>query len=304
MGPCLDRLIERKHSSAKGDQVWWQQGPTSATIFYGAGRAGDVETTALASMALLAAGREPALVRGSLAWLAAQKDACGTWYSTQATVLALKAILAGTGRPLANAQARRIEIALDGKRIQELLIPAEQSDVVQLVRLSSQLGTGSHRLHLTDQTGSASLYQVTFSYHTPTGEQPERRAFQLALDYDRKECKVGETVTTTVRLVNRQAMPAPMVMLQLPVPPGFTPEPDDLALFVKDKGVAKVQQSPGKVLLYLYGLESGESLGLSYRLRAGLSGKVTAAPAVAWEYYNPEHEARSQGVLLSVNEGK
>ena len=40
--------------------AWWGSPATRRTIFYGSGRAGGVETTALAALALLADGREPA----------------------------------------------------------------------------------------------------------------------------------------------------------------------------------------------------------------------------------------------------
>jgi len=302
VSPFLDRLAGLKQLSRGEELVWWGREPAARTMFCGAGHCGNIETTALASLALLAGGREPGAVRGSLAWLAGQKDGRGTWHSTQATVLALKAILAGTGRPLGGAQERRIEVALDGKVIQDLVIPAEQAEVVQLVRLSSHLGKGAHRLRLTDRTGTASLYQIAFSQHTPTAEQPRQERLALELTYDRTELKVGETTTVTADLVNRQAEQAPMVMLDLPLPPGFTPEADDLAKLVQSQAVAKVQQLPRSLLLYLRALEPSQSLRLGYRLRAALSGRVTAAPAVAWEYYNPEQETRSKAVSLSVVE--
>jgi uncharacterized protein YfaS (alpha-2-macroglobulin family) len=93
-----------------------------------------------------------------------------------------------------------------------------------------------------------------------------------------------------------------MVMLELPLPPGFTPEADDLTRLVQSQAVAKVQQSPRKLLLYLRALESGQPLRLRYRLRSALPGRVTAAPAIAWEYYNPEQETRSQASILTVAE--
>ena len=76
-----------------------------------------------------------ATVRNALSWLVAHKDGQGTWGSTQATVLALKALLAGTGKPLGGDKARRIAILLDGETVRELTIPADQDDVLQQVDL-------------------------------------------------------------------------------------------------------------------------------------------------------------------------
>ena len=48
----LARLDDLKKSSEDGKTVWWEQGEGQETMFHGSGRAGNVETTALATMAL------------------------------------------------------------------------------------------------------------------------------------------------------------------------------------------------------------------------------------------------------------
>src|SRR5262249_28264527 len=90
--PYVNALQAMKHSGAE-NLVWWQQPPDARTMFYGAGRCGDVEATALACLVLKKAGQASADVNGGLTWLTRQKDRNGTWLSTQATVLALKALL-------------------------------------------------------------------------------------------------------------------------------------------------------------------------------------------------------------------
>jgi hypothetical protein len=97
----LDRLDALKRADSDGRLAWWEQGAAGRTMFYGAGRSGSVEATALACLAMISTGRHPATARSALAWLAEQKDPSGTWHSTQATVLALKALVAGTGKSLA-----------------------------------------------------------------------------------------------------------------------------------------------------------------------------------------------------------
>jgi hypothetical protein len=59
---------------ADGKQTWWEQGGDARTTFYGSGRAGAVETTALATLALLRSGSYPASARPALAWLVRDRD--------------------------------------------------------------------------------------------------------------------------------------------------------------------------------------------------------------------------------------
>ena len=70
--------------------------PAAATAYYGRGVSGNIETTALAVYSLGLVGREAALVQGGLGYIATNRDYRGTWHSTQGTILALRALLAGT----------------------------------------------------------------------------------------------------------------------------------------------------------------------------------------------------------------
>ena len=58
-------------------------------------------------------------------------------------MLALRALLAGTGRPLGGDVDRRIEIALGDEVAKAVNIPADQAEVVRQIDLSSLVGTGS-----------------------------------------------------------------------------------------------------------------------------------------------------------------
>jgi hypothetical protein len=300
--PYLVALREMKRLAGAGQYVWWEAGPEGRTLFYGAGRCGDVETTALACLALLKGGQAPEAVRGGLAWLVLRRGSAGTWGSTQATVLALKALLAGTANAAERNPARRVEIALDGKAVQELTIPADQSEVMKQVNLAPLVARGRHRLRLTDLNHSAVAYQVAFSYHTAPRAEAGRDLLALQVSYDRSKLRSGEFVTALASVSNRGSGPAPMVMVEVPLPPGFTLETEELTKLVEAGTAAKFQQAPGKSLLYLRSLNPGQTLQFKYRLRATMPGTVTAAPAVAYEYYDPDRVSRTVAVRLHVSE--
>src|SRR5262249_45365224 len=128
--PYCDRLATQARTSADGRLAWWEMSAGSQTTFYGAGEAGVVETTALAALALLEDKHHPGMAGRALAWLMAHKDPHGTWHSTQATVLSLRALLAGTAAPAGEAD-RQIEVRAGGKVIEELTIPAAQAEVLR-----------------------------------------------------------------------------------------------------------------------------------------------------------------------------
>jgi uncharacterized protein YfaS (alpha-2-macroglobulin family) len=303
--PYLTRLREMQHADEGHKLVWWERKPDTRTAFYGAGRSGTVETTALACLALLKGSQEPEAIRGALNWLIGQRDSAGTWHSTQATVLALRALLAGTGRPLGGGETRQVDVVLDGKSVQELIIPPEQAEVLKQVNLSSLLARGRHHLRLADRNGTDGSYQVAFSYYTPGREEKRQQTLALWLTYDRRELRAGEDVGVSVVVDNLREETAPMVMVELPIPPGFTLIDDSLAKLAGSQGpIARIQQAAGKALVYLRSLEPGKPLELPYRLRAAMPGELTAPAAVAYEYYDPDRVVRTEPIRLKVAAAK
>lgn len=297
----LDRLVRLARTSADGKQTWWEQPTDSRTAFYGSGQGGTVETTALATVALIHAGRDPQLVRGALAWLIAQKDARGTLPSTQATVLALKALIEGTGKPLGAEVTRSIRLTMNDDVERQISIPVAQAEVMQQIDLTDRLRPGDNRINLEESTGSASGYQIAYHYNVPAPQPQDDQPLAIILDYDRSDLKVGQTMTATARVTNRMGETAPMVILDLPIPAGFAPDPADFAKLIGAGGVAKYQITPRSIIVYLRSLAPNQPMTLSYRLNATMPVKITAPPARVYEYYNPARQAESAPRPISVS---
>ncbi|MBL8797526.1 MAG: hypothetical protein JNM56_26740, partial [Planctomycetia bacterium] len=299
--PYLKRLEELKRTSVDGKLVWWAQSDDQRTVFHGAGQSGSVETTALATLALLRGNQTSGAVGGALAWLVQQKDANGTWHSTQATVLALKALLAGTGKPVGREQERRIEITLGDGLKRRLVIPADQSDVMQLLDLTEHLKPGDNKLTVDETTATGAGYQVAYRHHVPVTEKvPPAGALAIDLNYDRTELNVNDVVRVNATVRNRTKNTSPMVMVMLPVPAGFTPVIDDLMKQAEQGVIGKMQVTGRQLIIYLRSLEPGQPLELNYQLRAVLPVRVTTPAARVYEYYDPARQAQTSPVQMTV----
>jgi hypothetical protein len=303
-GSAVDAYRERldglKHTSDDGQLVWWELPAQGYTTFYGSGRSGSIETTALAALALIDGGPYAATVRGALTWLVAQKGGNGTWPSTQATVLALKALLAAAEKNLGRDRERRLIIAWGPDKSREIVILPDQAEVMQQIDLSDILTPGPHRLMLTDSSGTGTGYQVAFRYHVPGEPRATEEPLSIELVYDRTNLAVGDTVTATAAVVNRLPQTAPMVILDLPIPPGFAAVADDFSQLVNSQAIAKFQVNARSVVVYLRGLEPGKPLSLLYRLRSTMPVKVTAPAAQVYEYYDPDKRGQSKSQSMTV----
>ena len=304
VGAFLTRLDALKQTSPDGKLAWWDQASAGRTAFYGAGPAGQIETTAMAALAMVKAGQQRATTRAALGWLIAQKDARGTWHSTQATVLSLKALLAGTGAALGGDREQRIDVAVGGETVRAVVISADQAEVMQQVSLSAQFQPGNeYRLSLTDRTDTEVGYQVSVRYHVPSSAEPvEPRPGPLSVDiqYDRQRLPVDETVTAVAQVTNRLPQAAPMVILDLPIPGGFALEAGELDELAGSQQIARYQITPRKAIVYLRQLEPGQTLELRYRLRATMPVKVSVPAADAYEYYDPSQSGSGGAARLEA----
>ena len=299
--PLVDRLDALRRKSPDDKLAWWELPAGRRTMFYGDGRSASIETTALAALAMMEAGQHSETVRQALAWLVAQKDLRGTWYSTQATVWTLRALTKSVGRVLATNQPRRIEVRLDGQLLRPLDITPEQADVVQRIDLTTSATNGKHRLSITEPTNTGANYQAVLRYYLP-GAAPanDREPLSIRLAYDKTTMAVNDTVKVTATAVNRMPNPAPMVILDLPIPAGFAIEAEDLARLVASNTIDRYQTSPLRAIVYLRQLKPDQPLELSYRLRATMPVQVAAPPARVYEYYNPDRHATGGAATLEI----
>jgi hypothetical protein len=88
-----------------------------------------VETTGLAVQALLKWGQASGTARKALAYIAAKKDASGTWGTTQATIMALRALLLATEKGSADTEGM-LEVLLNGKPVEKLTLTPENNDLL------------------------------------------------------------------------------------------------------------------------------------------------------------------------------
>ncbi len=299
----LDALAAMRKNDGEG-KVTWAQEAGQRTAFYGAGLSGQVEATATATLALMAGKRHPEVVRQALAWLVSKKDAGGTWHSTQATVVALKALIAGTAAP-AEAEDREVRVVVNGKA-KTLPIPADQAEVLKRIDLTELLNvSGRNEVRVEGTKGGAAGWQLVSRHHAPEEKAPAPASpLGIAVAYDRTKLEAGGVVKATARAVNNTEAELPMVMLELPVPPGFAADTAAFDKLAADGVIGKYEVRPRSVLVYLRALPAGGPLTLEYTLRARLAVKAEAGPARAWEYYDPAKEARTAAVRFEVAEPK
>jgi hypothetical protein len=308
---ALDRLAEM--AIMDQNAATWS---SSAGTYTGAkGRTGDIETTALAALAFLRADDHPQLVNAALTGIVQQKDNFGTWHSTQATILALKALLQSVRAGSENADAA-ITVTLDGGQPRTVQVTRENFDVTQVLAFGDLAAGREHTIEI-DADGQGNLmYQIAGSYYLPWSAVPpvtkQVEPLTLAVRYDRSELKVNDSVrvNVTVRL-NQPGSRAESALIDLGVPPGFAVQTADLDQLVAryrdlpdDYAGARVERyelTGRQVLIYLTNLSGAQPIDLSYRLTARFPLVAQTPASAAYDYYNPDIAGEAMPQRLTVN---
>ncbi|KPK75718.1 MAG: hypothetical protein AMJ79_10030, partial [Phycisphaerae bacterium SM23_30] len=283
----------------KDDIVFWQA--KSETPTYGSGTAANIELTALAVQAFIRCNRKYADVSKAINYLVRQKDAHGTWQSTQATVQALRALLLAEKTGAAQNHAA-LTVSINGREIKNLTIDHTNCDLLQLIDLKDHTRKGKNTVTLISEQRAALSYQIVGRYYLPYSHvtPPRQEPMSISVDYDRIRLAVEDILNVTASVANNRPQPAHMVIVDLGLPPGFTLIPDKLNQLVDNGTIEKYSPANHRIIVYLREITREKPLEISYQLLAKFPLRARTPVSVAYEYYNPEITTVAPPVSLFV----
>jgi 5-hydroxyisourate hydrolase-like protein (transthyretin family) len=287
----LDSLAAQAKTGVDG--AYWSA--EMATYTGGRDQVADIETTALAAMALMKADQHRELAQHALDFLIGQMDSDGGFHTTQATVLALQALLMGAKLGAEGSDAT-VNVVLDERQPQALTITQENFNVVQEVQFDDLAAGEEHEISVAVVGERRLNYQVVTEYYVPWEKvapqavTPDKPALHMEVSYDRTELVTGETVKAEVRFeIEAPGEPAEagMLLVDVGVPPGFDPLTEDLEALVNEGMIDRYELTERQILFYLSDVPSGEPHRLDYRLRARFPVEAQAPASQAYDYYTP-----------------
>ena len=313
LGLCANALVAAERFEAKElinrlskaktiekELIYWNS--DSQGVTFGRGNSLTIETTAIISYAFLKGRQHTSVAHKALEWLVGKKDSRGTWYSTQATVHAMRALLAGTDGGGGLDEDLSITLIANGKVAQQPVITSETSDVFRLISLRHLAKEGENRVTL-EQSGEGNLaYQIVAVHYLPWEENSlaEDQPLTIEVTYDDKTLKVDDILGVKVRLQYHRDEVADMTLVDLGIPPGFAVMPQYFQ-GLKDEGVIEKYSINGRqVTLYFREINPERPVEFSYELKAKFPVKAKTPKTTAYQYYEPEIRAETQPVEIEV----
>ncbi|MFN7994785.1 MAG: MG2 domain-containing protein [Bryobacteraceae bacterium] len=286
----------------KDDQAWWNAEETGV---YSTGSAAAIETTGLAVQALLKWGEASATAAKALHYIAAKKDATGAWGTTQATIMALQALLLSTSKGAADVRGT-VEVLLDGNPVQNLMLTPENNDLLHqfVFKPINAHSTNTVELRFTGKGGLA--YQVTGRYFVPWADKPAGEPLSIDVAYDRTRMAQDDIATATATVRNNLRAAVKMVMIDLGIPPGFDLLSEDLQAYQEKTAghpggrLQKFSLTGTQAILYFDSIPAGEAIRIQYRLRAKYPIRARTFLSRVYEYYDPQVSSTARPVQLEV----
>ena len=156
-------------------------------------------------------------------------------------------------------------------------------------------------------TASGGLaYQVVGRYFVPWSEKPANEALSIDVAYDRTRLAQDDIATATATVRNNLTKTANMVMVDLGIPPGFDLLSEDLQDYQeksagrKSGRLEKFSLTATQAILYFNSIAPGDTVRLSFRLRAKYPIRARTFPSRVYEYYDPEVNSVARPVQLEV----
>lgn len=287
----------------KGEQAWWSADETGV---YSTGASASVETTGLAAQALLKWGEASGTARKAMSYIASKKDASGTWGTTQATIMALRALLLATEKGAADVRGT-VLVLLNGKPAEKLVLTPENNDLLHQFMFKDMDSQSAGTVEIQFEGKGGLAYQVVGSYFLPWDQKPAGEALSIDVAYDRTQLAQDDIATAMATVRNNLNKTANMVMVDLGIPPGFDLLSEDLQDYQeksagrKSGHLSKFSLTATQAILYFDSFAPGDTVTVKFRLRAKYPIRARTFKSRVYEYYDPEVSSTARPVQLEVH---
>ncbi len=251
-----------------------------------------VEALALYSMAL-AKEKSPKVevMAATISKILNEKSYYG-YGSTQATVLALDAVV---------TYSKLVGKITEEEATVNFLVNDKKAELGNTV--ASTLSDGENTFAINYSNPKQAIpYQLQVSYNTFTPPNSSKAELKLSTKLLANRTKVGETVRMEIEVRNDKAILQPMAIAKIGIPAGLSTQPWQLKEIMERNQVAYYEIFDNYLVLYWMGFAVGETKKINLDLKAEIPGTYKAKASNTYLYYTPEYKHWNDGVEVEVKE--
>ena len=285
-GDALTQGAKKLRSLQRSDGGWTSnEGHGWA---YSRGNAFGVETTGLATLALIRAGGSRDAVSQAVDWLADQRTGRGWWGSTKATIMALEARIAYEGSGLANTGGT-VTLEVGDELTRTVTVDRNEVEPVVVDGFASELGDDTDGITISSEVPLT--YDLDLRWRVEEfdahGESPLQFAVEFAAG---QSVQMGDEISLAVDLRNTTDQDLGMTLARIALPSGMGVPLRELTDLVERTDVAYFETHPGEVILYFEDFDGDEHQQIRFSAIADVPGDFEVPASVAYAYYRDESQ--------------
>jgi len=263
-----------------------------------------IETTSLAVLALLKTDSKTdghlESARKGVAWLQSNRGGFGQWGATQATVLALKAVMKFDDVTRVAPRAGSVSLLVDGVVVAEQSYEAGRREPIVFTGFDDKLTPGKHTIALASKGADPLPYSMAVEYRSTEPTSSDAAVVHLAATLAKSEVKMGETVRMDAVITNKTQKGQPMTMARLGLPGGLTFQNWQLKELREKGQIAFFETRAREVILYFRDMKPGEVKKIAIDLVATVPGTYTGPASSAYLYYNDTDKSWAAPLAIGI----
>ncbi len=269
----------------------------STTVTQSGGLSLQMETTALATIAWLKSPKFNGSADRAAKWIVTHRQGHGGFGSTQATVLALKALVGFAKTAGVARRGGSLQVVRDQEVLAQMTLPegTDASSTIELTGIGSKLVPGETELELRAPGFGRLSFALEVLYHTPKPPSDSNCPVRLSAKLLNENTTLptigaGDTVRLEAVLKNTTARGLPMTVAVLGLPAGLEPRAEELNE-LRDAGAFDYYElRPREVLCYWRTIHPQAEHRFAITLNAAIPGEYTAPASRAYLYYTAEQK--------------
>lgn len=231
----------------------------------------------------------------------AENCASGRYGSTQATVLALRAIIAFDKQNSHPKKAGKIREYVDGKPVGDYVtFDPSTNGAIKLPVLGEVLTPGEHKVELRMEGGSPMPYSVAANYNALTPASAQNCMLDISVRMAQDKVTEGNATEANVVVTNKTASVIPSLVAIVGLPGGVEVRHDQLKE-LKRKGIIDQYEVRGReVVLYWRALDKNARVEVPLSVIAAIPGTYTGPASRAYPYYSDENKQWTDGLKIQI----
>ena len=272
------------------------------TIVNSYGVSKNIETASLLADALIRSNHQDFVTINTLMDFILGNRTNGGFGSTQATVLALKAILSYGMLINQITEPCSVTLMLNNKKIVTREITAgSKSVVIDSLQNYIQPGLLNWEVSFNGNRNPISFaMDLNWSINMPVVSDPSNVSLETTLM--ETDCKVGDLVRMKVRIKNKTSIGLPMSLAMIGIPSGLTLQPWQLKEMQEKLLFDYYEIHKNYLVLYYREMGPNETISLNLDLKAEVAGKFEAPASNAYLYYTNELRDWEKGHTIEITE--